>query len=235
MVDDMTDEFLKVWFDYLSRRNAYIDKLKFTDQQTKFILVLWARINSLCDETITLVRNQCFVSPQILMRSALESFVDLRCLIADKDYIIQIIAAEADSDYKLHTNHSTSNPYYKGLEPITAEDLNSLKNAKSECLNIFDKFKKADCEDWYRTIYNNLCRYTHGNITALASKNFENDRVVIQPNIKKSDLLFVLSSTINLEISATHAVLEFFDTSADELSKFIDLINEVKVLCKKFV
>jgi hypothetical protein len=198
-------------------------------------LALWARINSLCEETIVLVKSECFVSPQIIMRSILESFVDLRCLISDEGYVKNIMAAEANSAYKNLRKYSESNPYYKGITKATPKYIENLKEEKSKNINIFERFKKAGCEDLYSTVYNTLCRYTHGNVSALASKNFENDRVVMTAKISDADLLFILSSTINVAISSTHDVLSFYNTSEPELKKCMDSHEKVKTLCREFV
>ena len=209
----MNEEFLKVWASYIAFRNPYLGNLHFNNQYSKFILVLYARINALCEETLILVCNKCYVSPQILMRSTLESYIDLRCLLNDRSYIDCILAAEAESNYKYLSCHSPENPYYGNTEPVTPEKLGTLKLEKSKGLNIYERFQKAQCGDLYRTIYNNLCRHAHGNISALASKNFENDTVVFHRKISDSDLLFILSSTINIALSSTLDVLGFFNAT----------------------
>jgi hypothetical protein len=231
----MKASFYQIWDEFCDFRNIYLESLNFTDDRSKFILALWARINSLCEETIVLVKSDCFVSPQILMRSTLESFVDLRCLISDEDYVKNIMAAQADSMYKNLNKHSESNPYYKGITKANPKHIENLKEEKTNSINIFERFKKAGCEDLYSTVYNTLCRYTHGNISALASKNFENDRVVMTAKISDADLLFILSSTINVGISSTHDVLSFYNTSESVLVKCMDSHDKVKVLCRKFV
>lgn len=229
----MKVSFYQIWDEFCCFRNSYSEKLHFTDDRSKFILALWARINSLCEETIVLVKSDCFVSPQILMRSTLESFVDLRCLISDEDYVKNIMAAEADSAYKNLQKYSESNPYYKGTSEATPKHIENLKAEKSKSINIFERFKKAGCEDLYSTVYNALCRYTHGNVSALASNNFESDRVVMSAKISDAKLLFILSSTINVAISATHDVLSFYDTQESELQKCMNSHEKVKKLCEE--
>ncbi|WP_411292398.1 DUF5677 domain-containing protein [Vibrio navarrensis] len=112
----MRDEFFSIWEEFIDFRDQHIGKLRFVDQRSKFILSIYARVNALCDETLILVRHNCVVSPQILMRSTLESFIDLRCLLKDETYIACIFAAEADADYKHISKHSQSNPYYKSSD-----------------------------------------------------------------------------------------------------------------------
>ncbi len=233
--ETMNDEFMSVWDEYVAFRNSKLEGLHFYDQRSKFILALYARINSLCEETLTLVSNGCYVSPQILMRSTLESYVDLRCLIKDENYVNCIFAAEAEAEHKNLSHYSSENPYYQGTQPVSSSKLEELKIEKSKGLNIYERFKKAECGDLYRTVYNNLCRYTHGNISALASKNFENDKVVISRKISNADLLFILSSTINIALSSSIDVLEYFSAPACEQEHCTRMNEKIKVLCKKFV
>ncbi len=232
---NMNEEFMNVWGEYVAFRNPKLEDLNFYDQRSKFVLALYARINSLCEETLILVSNGCYVSPQILMRSTLESYVDLRCLIKDENYINCIFAAEADSEHKHLSHYSSENPYYRGSQPVSSSKLEELKVEKSKGLNIYERFEKAECGDLYRTVYNNLCRYTHGNISALASMNFENDKVVISRKIRNADLLFILSSTINIALSSSIDVLEYFSVPASEQEHCTRMNEKIKVLCKKFV
>lgn len=231
----MRDEFFSIWEEFIDFRDQHIGKLRFVDQRSKFILSIYARVNALCDETLILVRHNCVVSPQILMRSTLESFIDLRCLLKDETYIACIFAAEADADYKHISKHSQSNPYYKSSDIPSEKIINNLKIERSKSLSIFQRFQKAGCEELYSTIYNNLCRYTHGNITALADKNFVNDTVVLTREFEKSEVLFILSSTINIALSCTLDVFNFFDISECEREVCVKMCNQVNVLCKKFV
>ena len=231
----MTSEFLEVWTRFIEFRNHHIGSLNFNDSRSKFILVLYARINALCEETLTLVYHNCYVSPQILMRSTLESYIDLRCLLNDEEYINCIYAAEADSEHKHQSHHSPHNPYYGNSKPLSPERLESLKLEKSGGLNIYERFQKAECVDLYRTIYNHLCRHTHGNISALASKNFENDKIVFKRKISDTDLLFILSSTINVALSSTLDVFGFFNISEIEKEQCTKMHEEISALCKKYV
>ncbi|EMC4027106.1 hypothetical protein VDT04_003417 [Vibrio cholerae] len=202
----MIEDFEKIWCDFVDFRTEFTQDLHFRDQHSKFVLAYWARVNSLCSEIMVLIKNGCYTSIPIIMRSSLESLVDLRCLIIDSSYIEQVFAAESKSEYKHMKQYSDSNPYYLGSSSIRKESLDKLKPVKRS-LDIADKFKKAGCEELYSTVYNQLCRHAHGNITALASKNFENGTIVLTSSIKDSELLFILSSTVNAAVVSTHYLL----------------------------
>ncbi|EIZ1340461.1 hypothetical protein WB861_004586 [Vibrio parahaemolyticus] len=230
----MIEDFEKIWCDFVDFRTEFTQDLHFRDQHSKFVLAYWARVNSLCSEIMVLIKNGCYTSIPIIMRSYLESLVDLRCLIIDSSYIEQVFAAESESEYKHMKQYSDSNPYYLGSSPVSAESLDILKPVKRS-LGIADKFKKAGCEELYSTVYNQLCRHTHGNITALASKNFENETIVLSSRIKDSELLFILSSTVNAAVLSTHDLLEFYDLDDVNLKRCLGFSERVKKLSKKFV
>jgi len=230
----MEAEFMKVWSDYVALRSPSLEKLNFYDQRSKFVLVLYARINALCDETLLLVTNHRYASTQILMRSTLESYVELLCLIKDEKFLESIYAAEADSEFKHLSFYSAENTYYRGSKEASQNELDALKSEKSKVINIYERFKKAGCEELYRTVYNMLCRFTHGNITALASKNFENNAIVISRKCSKSDLLFTLSSTINIALSSLIKVLEFFNVHENTQETLLEMNLQINELYKKF-
>nr|PMI06894.1 hypothetical protein BCU52_02775 [Vibrio cyclitrophicus] len=112
--------------------------------------------------------------------------------------------------------------------------MSKLKPAKRS-LGIADRFKKANCEELYSTVYNQLCRYTHGNITALASKHFENDSIVLASSISDAELSFIISSTINTAIISTHDLLEFYEVDDAYLKDCLGLSAQVKAVSEKFV
>ena len=233
--ETMRDEFMKVWFEFCVYRDCHINKLNSYDQRSKLILALWARINALCEDTLLLVDNNRSVSLQILMRSSLESFVDLRCLLVDENYAQSIYASEADSEHRHLSHYESGSPYYNYTSQPSTEKIEALKSEKMKALSIYDRFQKAECGELYRTVYNHLCRHSHGNVTALASKNFENEKIVLNAKIGKEDLLFVLSSTIDIALSSTIDVFEFYQICEEEKEQCLSMHRKIKMLCEKFV
>ncbi|MBN8105642.1 hypothetical protein, partial [Vibrio vulnificus] len=69
----------------------------------------------------------------------------------------------------------------------------------------------------------------------LASKNFENKKIVLNAKIGKEDLLFVLSSTINIALSSTIDVFEFYQICEEEKEQCLSMHRKIKILCEKFV
>ncbi len=230
----MVDIFYEIWCEFVEFREKNAQKLSFYDQRSKFVLSYWARVNSLCADIFILIQNLSYTSIQIIMRSSLESLVELRCLVLDSLHVEQIFSAENDAEYKHLKQHSALNPYYLATNALNNDELEELKPNKRP-LCVADKFKKAGCEELYSTVYNRLCRHTHGNLTAIASKHFENNKVVISSSIKDSELLFILSSTINTAVIATHDLFEFYGIDNECLKDCLDYQYRVKKLSAKFV
>lgn len=231
----MKEEFSKIWSEFTAFSSPHLQSLHFYSQQSKFALALCARINTLCEEIFILASHDCFVSSQILLRSTLESYVDLLNVLSDESYVDCILAADADSEHKYLSGYSSENAYYRASEPPSEKRLDVLKSEKSQGLKISKRFQKAGCMDLYLTVYNNLCRHSHGNVSALASKHFENDRVVLRRKVSDPELLFIMSSAIKIAISSTSGIFEFFDIPDSERDRCEGIRDQVAVLCKDYV
>lgn len=233
----MQSHYFKIWDEFTSERNKLLSNSKFENNNEKFIWVLFARINSLSDEIIFLARNSHFTSSQILMRSALETYIDLKCLVDDDTFIDVLMQAERKTEITYLKNFDHCNKYYASQSKDSVE--NKLKelngsNDKSKNLNIYEKFSKANELEAYRTVYNHLCRFSHGNVTALASKNFEDDQVKLKRSVSDSEIIFILSSSINLAIASSIEISSKFELGEKHIDLFQNFLNEVNAVVKKF-
>ncbi|API87296.1 DUF5677 domain-containing protein [Francisella uliginis] len=230
----MEYRYFEIWDKFILTRDKLFSDIKFKNQKEKFILVLEARINSLTEELLFLARNSRYTSSQILMRSTIETYIDLKCLVQDDSFIDVLIQSERESEKKYLENFSPNNKYY-GLQ-FENDVQNRLKklykdNDKSKHIRIYQKFEKVGELDFYRTVYNYLCRHTHGNITALASKHFEDDKIKLNRSlISNSEFTFILSSSINTAIASTLEVLEEFNFKAENTILFREFIDDVNKL-----
>lgn len=233
----MQSHYLKIWDKYITERNRALSPMKFTNDTEKFIWVLFVRINSLSDEIIFLVRNSQFSSSQILIRSVLETYIDLKCLVDDDLFIENLLQAEIESEMKYLKHHDPCNPFYgtQSKEDIETK-LKALnnKNDKTKKLSIFDKFEKANELDVFRTVYNHLCRFSHGNMTALASKNFEDEQIQFHRSISDHELIVLLSYTIGLAIASAIEVSSKLELGDKTLDIFKELSEKNKTITAKF-
>jgi len=231
------NDYLKNWESFASLRNNYLENVNFSNDYEKFILLLSARINSLCDEILILVKNNMTTSCQIIMRSVLELYIDLKCLVDDPNYIDIIYQSERVQEIKYYKNHSSNNPYYNNFSREEAEKkLQHLlsENDKQSNMIIKDKFNKAGALNLFYTVYNNLCRHSHGNITALASKTFHNGKILINLSPSETELNFICSSTINFTIVSTIEVMSFFKFNKHDIESINNLLERNKEQALKF-
>lgn len=157
----MRDEFMKIWSEFCVFRDSHISDLHSYDQRSKLILALWARINSLCEDTLVLIDNNRSVSLQILMRSSLESFVDLRCLLVDDNFAKSIYASEANSEYRHLSHYEPESPYYNHTSQPSTEKIEALRSEKKESstYNMID-FKKQGALNFIER-YTTICVVMH--------------------------------------------------------------------------
>ena len=160
------------------------------------------------------------------MRSSLETYVDLQCLVDDANYLDVIKNVEIDKEIKYLKHYSTDNNYYSQLD-ANEQRLEELKKNfdPKKCLNIFQRFEKANEVDAYRTVYNKLCLFSHGNFSALASDNFKNGHVVLNVVPEDPTMEFILSGTLRAAIGATLEILAYFNNEEKILKPFKDLLG----------
>lgn len=235
----MKNHILKFWdkFNDLGDKKG-IFEIKYKNEVEQYVLLHFFRITAISDEILILAKNEKYTSTEILMRSVLESCADLICLINDSNHLDAIKQDQREQEKKYYENFSTTNPYYCNLTKLTAEK--KLKEVmkgydKKLYLSIESKFKKARIEDLYRTLYNRLCRFTHGNISALAEKNFHKGKIVQSKQASELELLFNLFSTVNMVIVCTINLLEYFLCADQEIELFKALLEENKTIEKKFM
>lgn len=232
----MQSSYFELWDKFIVERDKFLSSFEFENQTEKFILVLYARINSLSEELIFLAKNSWFTSSQILMRSILETYIDLKCLVDDDSFVDVLIQAERESEIKCLQNFDSNNKYYglkyKEYVKNRLEKLNKASNKKIS-INMFQKFEKAEELDSYRTVYNDLCRFTHGNVIALASKHFESGKIKLNKSISNREFTFILSASINIAIASSIEVLEKFSFKKQDISFFRGIIDDVNEIAKK--
>ena len=172
------------------------------------------------------------------MRSAFETYIDLKCLVDDPSYLGIMHQAQRKEEDRYYKHYSQENPYYGSLTKIELANIRekiSQDYDKSSILKICEKFEKAKELNVYRTIYNNLCLFTHGNITALESKYFDNGKICFSTKATDIELNFILSSTINLAIASTIELVAYFGFDERKINSFKDIITNNKAFAKSHV
>jgi hypothetical protein len=162
-------------------------KLRFkpNDQQHVFCLaLLWSILEQAHGITVTLeVGNS--TSSFILLRSALEAYIDLCNMANDVGYAELMHAAMWDQQRKMidsANNRGASNPdlaLLVGNQSVkqylawVKGELASLKTRGIKPLKFREKFDRCNKLDLYEGRYAMLCCQTHNNLNALADRHVE--------------------------------------------------------------
>ena len=67
------NDYLKNWESFVLLRNNKLGDISYANEQGKFVLLLFARINALCEEVLSLVKINKTASIEIILRSVLVS------------------------------------------------------------------------------------------------------------------------------------------------------------------
>ena len=117
------------------------------------------------------------------MRSLLEASIDQANLLVDPDYVMNMEAADHTKFLDLlEQSVPGTNPYLAGLaeqHDISAEirekeqRISELAANGRRNLSIFDRFKRANAENQYRSVYALLCLDSHNNLSALVERHMD--------------------------------------------------------------
>ncbi|EHZ2730708.1 hypothetical protein K5N59_002929 [Vibrio parahaemolyticus] len=202
----------------LPARNEILSSVIINSHRDKVVASCMARILGITDDIQTLVISQQYSSIEILMRSVLETYIEIRCLIEDEGYIDKFDLNCELEERKYYQNFKENSPFYNGLSSEKVKSiLESIPNKKP--MAIFDKFKKVDEVDAYNTLYAHFCRFSHGGLQALASKHFDDNNVVIQKSPKKVEMKFIEESSFNVVVATLVAVSEYFSLTEELINK----------------
>ncbi|TMO84681.1 DUF5677 domain-containing protein [Pseudoalteromonas spongiae] len=222
----MISEYLQIWNKFSAEKERFISASQNGEgrfweatERDGFLLLLFVRINSLCDEFMFLVENRRLVSAPIVLRSILEAWLDFHCLLDDASYINDIIGSEAKELKKLYQSysHNKNSPYFQHLNAEFCAEMLSKINEYSwgNNLNIYEKFKKYDLIDGkqsegaYRAVYGRLCMDAHGNLSALKLNHLkDNGQAISIKEHSESYLKFLITTAARAGIQSFISLLE---------------------------
>jgi Family of unknown function (DUF5677) len=238
-IEKLHKSYQSNWKKYIALRSSKLENLNYSNETEKYIFIIFARVNALCDEIITLANQNKTTSAQIIMRSQLESFIDIRCLIDDPNYIQTMYQDELEQDIKFYKNNTEKHLYNKGLFNLELRNKELIalkaKRNKKQKLDIQGKFIKSGFKDLNYTLYNNLCRHSHGNITALASKSFDNGKIIFSKSSSKIELNFLYSTSINTAIASALDIMDYFKFNDNHKIEFEKLLKKNKEIALYFI
>lgn len=124
------------------------------DLQQKYVLLLATRVTELCSDAYELCTRGRVASVPIIMRSALESYIDLMCTKFSSSHV-----EEMNKSFEIYKAKMAG------------------ETVKNDSLKIWQKFKLAGEEDLYSGFYADLCRSAHGNLETLIRDHTVGDAI----------------------------------------------------------
>lgn len=183
------------WSSLNQLRLEAFKNILYKNLQEKYVALLMTRVTELCHDAFELIQLNRIASVPIIMRSALESYVDLMCLIRNPGHIEEM-------------NQSFDN-YISKI---------SGKSPKKNELKIWGKFKLAGESESYNNFYAFLCRSAHGNIETLVRDHAIGDAISIGHSSSAESLMLYLNQTIALASTSLIEGLSFLGFKEDQLS-----------------
>lgn len=231
----MKINYLGNWRSYTRIRNQAIKGMRFTDRREQLICGLFSRVDGLSQETIKLLKGGGSLGCPPLMRSALESYVDLKCLKQDENYVLEFDAMHVDNKIKYYKSYSEENPWFQHTNREEAdrkvEELRALKRdllgEKKKPMSLKERFALADESHAYDTTYHQLSNLVHSSIDAIANQ-FDGTNQVLNMPQKPAQTNFYYSVTINLCCATLMEVLEGLDHEKHLMSDLESVMKDVR-------
>lgn len=218
LLAEMRDEFIKI-----------MPQVKFNNHNVQHLSMImrYGAILEYCSSIIVLLENYHISSIPVILRSALEAYVDLHNLYRDENYFL-VLRYDFDKPLVDILNKAKSgNP---NLSKIASEQsINELiENSKKSMgslkeqgivkrMNLEEKFRKAGMIDQYHSIYDRLCCDGHNNDRALCERFmcFDSEKkpsIVFFKRRSNEDILFFLEICTLIFLSATSIIHRYFST-----------------------
>lgn len=200
------------------------------------LVSLYGSLIELVGCILILMNNKGKLGVRPLFRTFVETYVELQNLAQDPKYGYIMEANDLKEWLKvLRAARDTKNPYLEEIGALpnlasvvadTEQQLQNLKKMGYEPLSICAKFKRAEMEEEYRSVYNLLCTESHSNKRALIDRHAEisagDYELVVYKNPPDDSFLPVLDSAAGLLVSATIGFHEMLGSSKLPAAKLLE-------------
>jgi len=186
----------RVWEDLNTIRLEAFSNIFHENKQEKYVALLMTRVSELCQDSLLLLQEKRVASAPIVLRSALESYVDLMCVINDVSFIDQM---------------NKSFDFLKAK--INGESVN-FRELKS----ISKKFELAGEVDTYSGFYAHLCRSSHGNLEMLINFHAVGERISIGHSPNPDEIKILENQSVALAATALIEGLKFLGKFEKQIS-----------------
>lgn len=135
---------------------------------------LFAALIEQCKSLSILLHAQRFVATQSIVRNALEIYVDIKNVEKNGNYVNYLWAEYYNREKEQSRKKSQQKKYRK----LRQESYSLYKpNQDFLCISIYDKFKLAELQEEYRTVYSPLSSHTHSGVFSLLNRVIETEQV----------------------------------------------------------
>ncbi|MFS1422201.1 DUF5677 domain-containing protein [Shewanella sp. 10N.286.48.B5] len=193
----------RVWDDLNTIRLDAFSNIFHGNKQEKYVALLMTRVSELCHDTLLLLKEGRIASAPIVLRSSLESYVDLMCIINDINYV-----DEMNKSFDFHK------------AKVKGDKVNFR-----ELMPISKKFKLAGEAETYNGFYAYLCRSSHGNLEMLINFHSVGENISIghKPNVQEVNNLE--NQAVALAATALIEGLKFLGEFESQIGK-LEIIQE---------
>ncbi|MGR2993201.1 DUF5677 domain-containing protein [Vibrio vulnificus] len=169
--------------------------------QQKYVLLLATRVMELSQDAYFLCCVNRVSSVPVLMRSALESYVDLQCVKNDEGYV-----QEMNQSVQCYMDELQGGKYVRNP-------------------SVWGRFKKAGEKHRYR-FYTSLCRSTHGNLESLIRDHTINGEVSLGHEHCADDIRLYKNQLVEISVSALIAAFAFIGFKGPLLNELQTIHSE---------
>lgn len=198
--------------------------------QDRTVISLYGSIIELTGSIIVLLDKRMVSGVPILLRALLEAFVDLVNLTRTSQYAHKLEVSYLKEWLKIFNEAKIGKNEYlteiseqADLEQTIQKyqkEKSRLESKGIRALKIDEKFKRADLEKLYRSVYNMLCSDSHNNIRSLITRHIQDMdtdyEMVIYKDYSLADSAHYVGTNSEILIKVSEIVHQFFDSPVKE-------------------
>lgn len=201
-----------------------------THPQQLASVCVYCTLLELARSTPTLLANEDVTAIPVVLRSIFEAYADLRATLGDPEYYKRMYSTLLEERLRFLRNveRSRSNPFLvsiAGQLDIAAEqaslqqELSDYKNGGHSPLTTAARFKAANLEHEYESMYWLLCLEGHNNMSALddrhIGKSGDDFEVLMFKEPQPDDMVRLLDSLAAVVIDSTARMHKFLKTGVE--------------------
>lgn len=236
--------------DHLRFLGKLVDELIGLSQQLEFnnqyaidlrCAMNYATLVELSHSVHTMLSNDAPTGIRILMRSALEAYVDLINLLNDPEYFANLEAQNHKEWLRLFKAADGGNEFVKAMAEhpkfreqydLARKQLAKLQEDGKHPLRIDQKFNLAGLEEVYQSVYVMMCSEAHNNQTGLVSRHVDIVDGNVELHFRKEEEInhhvSVLDSLSGLLVNASNAIHAKYGEGENTLNALSDELSALR-------